>query len=311
MKKILLVLTLIAGANLVLNAQQDTLKSRDRDWGFVLNLTGLIDNINIGNLSDANNNNAILAKHHLTDDKVLRLGLGLRSVSNNWFNQDSINVTAGRALQVIDSTEKRFDFSTENNIAFIGKGVMEDIWTGNKFTVGLLKLLSKTNILFPKKGKNIEYEIHNYPYKDEFSREVHSMNRVFFFPNEEQRFDGTALFSEKNNQIIEYLGLDQKIFFKMDLSAEANGAIRFKSGKQFLLILGMKIEIPSFLRGDIDLLEWYDDEKEKLLSSIPLGELGTPADIAKTLSFLVSAPYITGQIIYVDGGRSLHTGASA
>ena len=54
-----------------------------------------------------------------------------------------------------------------------------------------------------------------------------------------------------------------------------------------------------------------DDEKETLLSSIPLGELGTPADIAKTLSFLVSAPYITGQIIYVDGGRSLHTGASA
>ena len=57
--------------------------------------------------------------------------------------------------------------------------------------------------------------------------------------------------------------------------------------------------------------EMGDDEKETLLSSIPLGELGTPADIAKTLSFLVSAPYITGQIIYVDGGRSLHTGASA
>ena len=57
--------------------------------------------------------------------------------------------------------------------------------------------------------------------------------------------------------------------------------------------------------------EMGDDEKEKLLSSIPLGELGAPADIAKTLSFLVSAPYITGQIIYVDGGRSLHTGASA
>ena len=57
--------------------------------------------------------------------------------------------------------------------------------------------------------------------------------------------------------------------------------------------------------------EMGDDEKEKLLLSIPLGELGTPADIAKTLSFLVTAPYITGQIIYVDGGRSLHTGASA
>jgi pteridine reductase len=57
--------------------------------------------------------------------------------------------------------------------------------------------------------------------------------------------------------------------------------------------------------------EMEDDEKEKLLSSIPLGELGKPEDIAKTLSFLISASYVTGQIIFVDGGRSLYTGASA
>ncbi|WP_394220707.1 pteridine reductase [Alteromonas gracilis] len=54
-----------------------------------------------------------------------------------------------------------------------------------------------------------------------------------------------------------------------------------------------------------------NQEKDKLVSSIPLGKLGNPNDIATTLSFLISAPYITGQIIYVDGGRSLYTGASA
>jgi pteridine reductase len=57
--------------------------------------------------------------------------------------------------------------------------------------------------------------------------------------------------------------------------------------------------------------EMDDEEKDKLLSSIPLGELGTPDDIANTLSFLTSASYVTGQIIYVDGGRGLYTGASA
>lgn len=57
--------------------------------------------------------------------------------------------------------------------------------------------------------------------------------------------------------------------------------------------------------------EMEDDEKDKLLSSIPLGELGKPEDIAETLSFLISASYVTGQIIFVDGGRSLYTGASA
>jgi pteridine reductase len=43
-----------------------------------------------------------------------------------------------------------------------------------------------------------------------------------------------------------------------------------------------------------------------VLAGIPLGRLGEPADIARTIAFLLEdAPYITGQIIAVDGGRSL------
>lgn len=112
MKKVIIVFTLILASTFIVNAQQDTLKSRDGDWGFVLNLTGLIDNISIGNVTDGNNNNSILAKHHLTDDKVLRLGLGLKSISDNWLMEDSISLSSGnRALQTIDSTESRLDFS--------------------------------------------------------------------------------------------------------------------------------------------------------------------------------------------------------
>ncbi|MBL4593968.1 MAG: hypothetical protein JKX68_09155 [Flavobacteriales bacterium] len=113
MKKIIIAFTLILTSTFIVNAQQDTLKSRDGDWGFVLNLTGLIDNISLGNVIDGNNNNSILAKHHLTDDKVLRLGFGIKSISNSWLLEDSITVvsTGNRALQTIDSTESRFDFS--------------------------------------------------------------------------------------------------------------------------------------------------------------------------------------------------------
>lgn len=150
MKKIFLACILFCGISLTINAQQDTLKSRDGDWGFVLNLTGLIDNINIGNLSDANNNNSILAKHHLTDDKVLRLGLGLRSVNNNWFNQDSINVTAGRALQVIDSTEKRFDFSISLGFEkHLGNTRRLDPYVGGELSIGRIgatKINTNTDI---------------------------------------------------------------------------------------------------------------------------------------------------------------------
>jgi pteridine reductase len=49
-----------------------------------------------------------------------------------------------------------------------------------------------------------------------------------------------------------------------------------------------------------------DEDKEKLLCKIPLQQRGQAQDIAKAILFLVNdAPYITGQILVVDGGRSL------
>ncbi|MFA9485767.1 MULTISPECIES: pteridine reductase [unclassified Moraxella] len=45
--------------------------------------------------------------------------------------------------------------------------------------------------------------------------------------------------------------------------------------------------------------------KDALIQSVPLGRIGTPADIAQAVAFLAHTPYITGQVIAVDGGRSL------
>ncbi len=42
-----------------------------------------------------------------------------------------------------------------------------------------------------------------------------------------------------------------------------------------------------------------------LSRSIPLGNIGTPDDIAQAVLFLSQAAHITGQIIAIDGGRSL------
>lgn len=46
---------------------------------------------------------------------------------------------------------------------------------------------------------------------------------------------------------------------------------------------------------------------EQVLKKIPLQRVGSPEDIARTVSFLATpGHYITGQIIAVDGGRSLN-----
>lgn len=47
--------------------------------------------------------------------------------------------------------------------------------------------------------------------------------------------------------------------------------------------------------------------KEQILARIPMQRSGAPSDIARTVRFLVAdAPYITGQVIAVDGGRNLN-----
>lgn len=47
-------------------------------------------------------------------------------------------------------------------------------------------------------------------------------------------------------------------------------------------------------------------DSEAILKKIPLQRQGEPADIAQTVLFLANqAPYITGQVIAVDGGKSL------
>jgi pteridine reductase len=48
-----------------------------------------------------------------------------------------------------------------------------------------------------------------------------------------------------------------------------------------------------------------DDEKRRILAKIPMGRYGRPDDIADAVFFLATARYITGQVIVVDGGRSL------
>ena len=47
------------------------------------------------------------------------------------------------------------------------------------------------------------------------------------------------------------------------------------------------------------------DERERILRSTPLERVGTPEDIAQAVHFLACAPYVTGQIVAVDGGRSI------
>jgi pteridine reductase len=48
-----------------------------------------------------------------------------------------------------------------------------------------------------------------------------------------------------------------------------------------------------------------DDAIERFLRDVPMGRRGTPYDVAQAVHFLVDAPYVTGIVLPVDGGRHL------
>ncbi|HUQ24180.1 MAG TPA: pteridine reductase [Burkholderiales bacterium] len=58
-------------------------------------------------------------------------------------------------------------------------------------------------------------------------------------------------------------------------------------------------------------IAWPEDgqfepaERQRVVATTPLARTGTPDDIAQAVHFLACAPYVTGQILAVDGGRSI------
>ena len=75
--------------------------------------------------------------------------------------------------------------------------------------------------------------------------------------------------------------------------------------------LGPEVRVNGIAPGAVlwpqDDSQFAPAERERIIGQIALNREGTPEDIASAARYLIcDAPYVTGQIIAVDGGRSLH-----
>ena len=78
--------------------------------------------------------------------------------------------------------------------------------------------------------------------------------------------------------------------------------------KALALELGPAVRVNGVAPGAI---AWPEDgqfpeaERQRIIATTPLGRPGSPEDIARAVAFFAGAPYVTGQILAVDGGRSV------
>lgn len=68
------------------------------------------------------------------------------------------------------------------------------------------------------------------------------------------------------------------------------------------------VTVNTVVMGDLDGDSTPAAEKEKLAGGIPVKRLGTPADVANAVGFLAadSSKYVTGQTLFVCGGKSAY-----
>ena len=70
--------------------------------------------------------------------------------------------------------------------------------------------------------------------------------------------------------------------------------------------LAPKIRVNAIAPGPVLLPDgWTQEQADKLIATTPLGRLGSPDDVAQAVLYLLSADYVTGETIIVDGGRHI------
>jgi pteridine reductase len=72
------------------------------------------------------------------------------------------------------------------------------------------------------------------------------------------------------------------------------------------LALAPTIRVNAVLPGPVLIPQGWDTIRwQRLADATPLKRLGDPADVARAVVFLMKEDFITGQVIIVDGGRTL------
>jgi NAD(P)-dependent dehydrogenase (short-subunit alcohol dehydrogenase family) len=71
--------------------------------------------------------------------------------------------------------------------------------------------------------------------------------------------------------------------------------------------LAPEVQVNAVVPGTVLPAEEYgEQERESIIRRTPLKRIGDPADVAQTVLFLVEgSDFITGQVVVVDGGRSI------
>ena len=158
--------------------------------------------------------------------------------------------------------QERFGFSSTDRVACIGRGVMDDIWHGRFYTLPFLYVGSWRNVMFPERARQVPFSIENYAFVDPFGRETVTWIRRFA-TRAPRRFDAYMIYSEERSRIVDYLGTHQHLAVDIELSVDATGGLKLRSGSQRFYEGLIGFSFPLLFSGIANVCESYDERIQK------------------------------------------------
>ena len=77
------------------------------------------------------------------------------------------------------------------------------------------------------------------------------------------------------------------------------------AAKAFAKELAPEVTVNAIAPGIVEGTELEAGERERQLGRIPMGRFGRAEEVVQTVLFLLKNDYVTGEILVLDGGRSL------
>jgi hypothetical protein len=159
--------------------------------------------------------------------------------------------------------QERFGFASDDGIAQLGSGTMDDVWRGPWWTLPFLLLGSTRRVLFPGRGRAIPFDVANYAYRDTFERETVTWARRFKMRRQLRAFDATMIYSTERGCVVDYLGTHQHLAVDLHCAADDDGAMRIRSGAMRFYEGAIGFTFPASLCGTAEVREWWDDEQAR------------------------------------------------
>jgi hypothetical protein len=101
-----------------------------------------------------------------------------------------------------------------------------------------------------------------FPDLDNFGRETVTWVRTFD-SSRRRRFNAYMIYSESRGCIVDYLGSHEHLAVDLELSVDADGGLRLRSGEQRFYEGRTGFRFPMMFSGVAEVREWYDEQAKR------------------------------------------------